>query len=530
MSRKTAWLVGIVMALSVIGTTLFSSGAKVDAALDVENTYANAPETLNVDASPGVTVTLTHESGLTLKLETGASGLVTPPLLWDGAWQLTTPGASTRHFTVGEPLARDRKGDGRVLTIGAIMLLAAGATVVLRGKGRLRLGGGVLVFVGAGMFLVTAGGTDVSQADYGQQLNDCWLAQPLIPETERQGTKFEVTAAGARCSQALMFTVATTHGYPAAEQAITRAKDLLGDEAAVWGWYCHLAGDSAASGAVGAGADPRALMLGNQSFCDYSVSHGVGAMVVSMHATDPGTALSQACAPDPDSDIPPESYASQCWHGGGMGLARLYRLDLERGLTVCLTADAPALRMNCIEGLFAFGRDYQLRVDDGSWPALSATVETCSQADVNDASFLETCYRSAAIVLVKKLAATASEPDELLRSGLLILEKACVDLPAGVKRRGCWSGVANFTAGSLQRDISDRDMVQRYFPICTKAPDSDESRKTCFQRMAIGLVKNDQQKKGLAVSAIVAMLPTDLQLDIERDLNLWLASISGRSS
>jgi hypothetical protein len=467
---------------------------------------------------------------LTLELEAGADGLVTPPLLWDGAWRLDAPGESTRHFTVGEPLASGSQGSDNMLMVGAIALLAAGAAVAMLGKGRLRLGGGALTLIGVGMLLVNAGGTNSNQTDYGQQLNNCWLAQPLLPEAERQGPKFAVTATGARCSQALMFTVASVHGYPTAEQAITRARGLLGDDAAVWGWYCHIAGDAAASGAVGAGADPRTLMRDNQSFCDYSVSHGVGAMVANMHTTDPGTALSQACAPDPDSDIPPESYASQCWHGGGMGLARLYRLDYARGLNVCLTADAPASRMNCAEGLFAFGRDYQLRVDDESWPALSATVETCSQADVNDASFLETCYRSAAIVLAKKLAVTESEPDEWFRAGLLILETACADLPSGIKRMGCWSGVANFAAASMQRDISDRDMVQRYFPVCAKAPDNDESRKTCYQRIVIGLVKNDQLKNGLEVSELVAMTPADLQPAIERHLNSWLESISGRSS
>jgi hypothetical protein len=95
---------------------------------------------------------------------------------------------------------------------------------------------------------------------------------------------------------------------------------------------------------------------------------------------------------------------------------------------------------------------------------------------------------------------------------------------------GCWSGVANFTAAFLQRNISDRDMVQQYFPICEKAPDSDESRKTCFQRIVIGLVRNGQLKNGLEVNELIAMTPEDLQPEIERHLNSWLESIAGRSS
>lgn len=521
-------------ALLVVVTIWFSAAGALAGSADPDHderptNYANAPEELVVDAPVGASGTLRHETGVVFDVRVETPGVVAPPLLWDGRWTLHLPG-DTLRFRVGEPLVTDggnRSNMVRALLTGAL----SGTIALLAGRRRWRRAL-LLTVVASGVALVFLTATEVRRApDYGRQLNECWLTEPdsSTEEGNGDGPEFTVAAHGVRCSQSLMFTLAASKGYPVAEKAINRARDLLGGDLAVWGSFCHVAGDAAASGAVSAGADPRALMREYPSFCDYSVSHGVGAMVATLHPDDPGGALETICAPDPGSSIPAESYTSQCWHGGGMGLARLYRLDRIQGLQVCLSAtDGPA-RLNCIEGLFAVGRDYGLRVDDGSWAALSVSFEQCAQLEADDPAFLDTCFRSGAIEYAHDISERYEDNATRLSIGTDVLRTVCRGLAAGPKRVGCWSGIANFTAMLLQREADDRNLVRRYVEICDRAPDDDGARKACYQRITLGLVKNEQLRNGLNVDELVALMPAEFRDEIEALLNDWLASIQGRS-
>jgi len=530
---RVGGVITAVAAAALLLSSFVPAGAAASADTDsgerdvATSQYANAPEIFVVDAGEGTPVTLRNETGLTFDLRVQADGRVEPPLLWDGSWELELPGRSQR-FSVGEPLVSDTPDRSAAIRIVLTALIVAIVFSLRRSRWRHVILASVIGAGIAGVIGLVAAQRLVP--DYGKQLNECWLVQPDEDDDERVEAYFAVTQSGVRCSQSLMFTLAATKGYATAEKAITRARELLGDEAAVWGSFCHIAGDAAASGAVSGGDDPRALMRNHQSFCDYSVSHGVGAMVATMNADDPGSSLEAVCAGDPDADIPTISYTSQCWHGGGMGLARLYRLDRARGLQVCLSAQSGPARMNCIEGLFAFGRDYGRRVADGSWRDLAVTTEMCAQSDATDPAFLDTCFRSAAISYETFVTTYYEDVQGQLYEGVTHIRYFCQGLPAGAKRVGCWSGMANFIALILQRHTDDAALVRRFVAICDSAPDEDGARRACYLRITLGLVRNDQLRNGLEVDELVELTPLDLRAEISQLLNDWLASITGRSS
>ena len=438
-----------------------------------ETLFPDAPSTIEVggredDASM---LELVHESGLTHRVEV-RDGLIHPPLLIDGAWTLSS-------------------GERNVS--------------ILR--------------VGLGVDSNDGDGTD----ELGERLLSCWRDEangdfPDAPDPR-----------GVRCTQSLVTHIAVQRGYADAAGVIRTAHELLGNTSNLWGWYCGIAGDAAALGAVLGGADAKALIDMETSFCDYSVIHGAGAATALLNPDDVPGAIDELCAHSSTPDASQIFRASQCWHGAGNGIARLTRLDPSAGARICADAPDESARTNCIDGIYSFLRTYRLRGDGAlrSWPVLEGGPSSCA-AIGEDENLLEACYRSSAQILVRDAALqgpTSSATRSELVDRMLV---ACERLPAP-RRGACWSGLGTLIAFTLHPDIRDRDEVERRAGLCSQAPDQDSAIR-CYDRVAIGIVKNGQLVNGLPIEEVVDLLPPGVREVVQPGLENWVRSLGGRSS
>jgi len=455
----------------VLGVTLLLAGC--GPADDGGSTFlANTPESFAVPVADGAEVELVHETGLTYAL-LADGGRVATPVLFDGGWVLSSGGFRQR-FDIGSEIGAD----------------------------------------------ALAGGKDL--------LDVCWgLADVVdgveLPSSGRPGS------AAVRCTQSVILEVATSQGYAQAERLLTGSLERLGRDSMLWGWYCHLAGDIAASGAVLAGEDPRTLMREHRSFCDYSVSHGVGAAVVQQHPGDPAAALAEVCREDPAAEIAAFTYTSQCWHGGGMGLARLLRFDVSEGFEICRSAGAEGWVSNCIEGLFTFAFNYSLRTLPGEWGPSRVDVAFCegvSESALLYPDFAKTCYRNAAWNFADDVRgrydvlSSSDGASEARR-----FAESCARADTSV-RDGCWAAVGNLAALVVERDL-DRPAVAvpDAVGVCL---DGGPHVAACLERLLIGLVRTSQHPKGVEKGELLRLLPLEFQGSMTAPLEGWLESVALR--
>lgn len=337
------------------------------------------------------------------------------------------------------------------------------------------------------------------------------------------------TPEGVRCTQALVLRTALSYGYGSAANMIETARAGLEDDSNLWGWYCNIAGDAAAMGAVLAGADGRALIRDETSFCDYSVLHGVGAGTVLLHPGDPIDAVTRACAPDPSAEIPEIARTSQCWHGAGTGFARTTRLDLFEGEKLCRQAPEESSTLNCLEGLFSFTRTYRLRGDDvrHDWPGLAIDGRTCNDL-TGSRALLETCYRSSAQTLIHDTADTTRDSGQTRRYVVETMLATCRE-SSGAHTAECWSGLGTLVANALHPDLDDKGEVKRWIDVCDAAPDETSSLR-CFERAALGILINGQLVTGLAIEEIVGLVPVDIADGLRTKLANWAQSLGGRNT
>lgn len=431
--------------------------------------FDDSPAEIGVAALPdGTRVRLEHQYGLSLEA-VAAGGKIAVPILWDGTWRVRT-GREEFDVVVG-----DRRHQERPLRSA------------------------------------------------GDDLLNCWRTGDEPDITPRATTPY-----GVRCSQTLLLALAAEHGYPAAAEVIARAREGLGEDANLWGWYCNIAGEAAASGAVFGGADPRTLMRDEESFCDYSVLHGAGAAVAFTADGDPVKALENACAADPDSPLPELARTSQCWHGGGMGIARLTGGDTLDGATVCLKADSEASRLNCLDGMFSFARTYLLRGDwtSETWPALVVDLTSCARTGGSE-PLVEACYRSAAQSAVRHAAASIADSYDVRERVVTDMAEACAR--SGTHAVSCWTGMGTLVANTLHPDIDDPAEIRRWVEACAEAPEG-AAMSGCYERALLGLLQNDQLVNGLPVEDLVVLAPANLRADVEAKLRFWKSTLGGRSN
>lgn len=354
-----------------------------------------------------------------------------------------------------------------------------------------------------------------------ETLLSCWTGQG---DTRARAT----TPEGVRCTQSLVLRAALDEGYAAAAELVEKAHRGLGTDRNLWGWYCNIAGDAAATGAVLGGADGRALIRDEPSFCDYSVLHGVGAAAALMNATDPAAEVRAVCAEDRLSNIPPVARTSQCWHGAGTAFARIVRLDLRAGEKLCREAPEEASRLNCIEGLFSFARTYRLRGEDArrDWPGLENDGGRCNALD-GSRELVDACYRSSAQTLIHDTASTHPDSADARRVAVSTMRTTC-GKSAGEHRTACWSGLGTLIANSLHPDLGDDAELRRWLHVCDDAPD-ETSAGRCYERAALGILRNDQLVTGLALEDVVALVPDGLRDGLRATLETWSQSLGGRS-
>jgi len=432
-------------------------------------THPDAPARVETPGTAaGTVLELVHESGLVHRVA-AQDGHVLPPLLVDGAWSVTDDGRDVAELLVGDDP-----------------------------------------------------GTEADTSELGRILLACWTGGDASAPPEA------TTPDGVRCTQSLVTRIAAQRGYDTAADAIDAAHDLLGDGTNLWSWYCGIAGDAAATGAVLGGTDGRELIRTKTSFCDYSVPHGTGAAVALLNPDRLLDAVTALCAPDPGSDIPEASRTSQCWHGAGNGIARLTRLDAAAGARICAGAPDTSSHMNCIDGLYSFMRTYRLRGEEAvlSWPALDGDPSSCSGV-AGEPGLLEACYRSAAQILVRDTAARNPDSESARDDATRRMLAACDKLAPG-DAGPCWAGLGTLVAFTLHPDISDRGEVARWVALCDRAPDRYAGLR-CYDRVTIGIVRNDQLVGGLDVADVVALIPDDLREDVRPGLENWVQSLGGRS-
>lgn len=428
----------------------------------------DAPTTLEVPGtSDGELSTLRHASGIAHSMRV-SNGTVRPPLLLDGAWEIEVDGKRVGDVLVGDVLVEhDTPVDGKAL---------------------------LACWVGAG--------------------------------TEKPRA---TTPEGVRCTQSIVLLVAVTEGYRSAEALIETARNGLGEDRNLWGWYCNIAGDAAAMGAVLAGADGRTLMRNEESFCDYSVLHGVGAATVLLHAANPVPAVRATCAPDPLAQIPAIARTSQCWHGAGTGFARISRLNILEGAKLCGQAPEESSRMNCFEGLFSFARTYRLRGENvrRNWPSIEIDGAACNKLD-GAPSLLETCYRSSAQTLIHDVANIQSDSAEARKDSVNTMLATCAKSD-GEHTSECWAGLGTLVANSLHPDLDNAVEVSFWLNVCTDAPNTSMVAR-CYERAALGILENDQLVSGLTIDEIIELVPANLALDLRVKLKNWSQSLGGRSN
>jgi hypothetical protein len=344
-------------------------------------------------------------------------------------------------------------------------------------------------------------------------LADCW-------NTPTDGDGTDAWTASVRCTQNRLSRVAYRDGYDAAATELQEALDTIGRESSNWGTYCHIGGYAAAAAAVLAGEDPRTLMRTKTSFCDYSVLHGAASATVSLYATDPVGALTATCTPDPASSIPEFSYGSQCWHGGGFGLARIHRFDVERAATACLGAPEPGWVSNCIEGVNAFVSVHQGRAVAWSLPRPDAgRCASASEALITSREYQTVCYRTVAETT------RGADLDARRRTTDLLVETCrTVNTPAG--RDGCWAGVGNALSLEMLDTPEDTSTAEVLLRRCEEASAAETE---CLTRAMIGMVRNDQRLVGIEETVLVDLVRPAKREELRVRLRAWLESIGGRS-
>lgn len=363
------------------------------------------------------------------------------------------------------------------------------------------------------MFLWDGAWTDANGTTYQiggaapDHVGDCWTGEDYGTEQMR-------------CTENTLTQKAYRDGYDAAAEDLERALDELGRNSTLWGVYCHVGGYAAAAGAVLGGEDPRTLMREKRSFCDYSVLHGVGSAVVSLNADDPASALTETCTPDPLSSIPEFSYGSQCWHGGGFGLARLHRLEEDIASRECTKAPNPGFVANCMEGVFSFLRYHAGRAS--AWNVAEPSIERCKNSEpdlLNNADYTTVCYRA---VAEKGSAATETER----RRNLELLAEACPQLRGDAELAGCWAGVGNAASLALIDSPGDTELARGLLAYCSAG---GRHKVECEVRAMIGMVKNPQRTRGIEAEELISMAGEDTRVEVRERLLGWLDSIGGRS-
>lgn len=347
-------------------------------------------------------------------------------------------------------------------------------------------------------------------------LADCWGT--AAKGNTSDGTDTWTTSV--RCTQNRLSRVAYRDGYDAAAKELQTALDDIGRDSSNWGTYCHVGGYAAAAAAVLAGEDPRTLMRTKTSFCDYSVLHGAASATVSLNPTDPVAALTATCAPDPASSIPEFSYGSQCWHGGGFGLARIYRFDVERASTACLGAQEPGWVANCIEGVHAFVAVHRGRAAAWSLPRPDAgrCATTTTKLSMNR-EYQTVCYRTVA-------EATRGADITTRRRTTDLLVETCRTVQSPQGHDGCWAGVGNALSLEMLDTPEDTKTAELLLMRCEEA---DTAETECLTRAMIGMVRNDQRRIGIEETVLVSLVRPEKREELRTRLRAWLESIEGRS-
>jgi hypothetical protein len=464
---------------AVVAVTLLAACSGTRASVASPRTLSDAPSRIDLSGvESSATVTLRHAYGI-MHHVTADGDAVQPPLLIDGTWELeviSEDGTTTTrlgHVTIGDDTLTEYEAPAQ---------------------------------------------------DVAQVLLGCW--------TGAEGTNPRATTPeGVRCTQTLITGVAAREGYDTAAEAIELARAGLGSDQNLWGWYCNIAGDAAATGAVLGGADGRTLIREKASFCDYSVLHGVGSVTALLHQENLIEAVTAVCAADPRSNLPEIARTSQCWHGAGMGIARITRLDMKAGERFCAQAPEVASSLNCIEGLFAFTRTYLLRGESATreWPELAIDGAACNTLDGDSAPELfETCYRSSAQTLLRDITTTETDSVEVRRLAIEDMRATC-HASADTHAAECWSGMGTLVATALHPDLDDRMAVRSGLDVCSEAPESRYVER-CYERAALGLLRNDQLVTGLELEELVTLLPPELQDVLRERLLSWSQSLGGRSN
>jgi hypothetical protein len=342
------------------------------------------------------------------------------------------------------------------------------------------------------------------------------------------------SARSVRCAQGILLRVAADDGYAAAETLLRDAFERTPDETDAWTRYCHLGGTIIAAGAVIGGEAPETVMTTHRSLCDFAVSHGVGAAVATLNPANPAEALRKACQPGTDPGILPYSYGSQCWHGGGMGLARLHRFDYTQGLDVCRQAPDPGWAGNCIEGMFVSYRDYSTRFDEGeAWTINRPTMENCNRTPEpasSDLYYLNACYRYSAVRIYKNLNIAElgrAELDNALEQANSIMGLSCATAQDDPRRYACWTAAAHLIADIVGNDIGNRELIARWAGICESAPGDGIG---CYQRYFSTLVENPQRRDGVPLDDLLAMAPAAIREELSDMMTAWLETVADRGT
>jgi len=282
-ARRLARL--LVMSAAALAVALGALGGASVHAHDEER-YPDAPSALTVDAPDGTRVLLEHEHGIRYEL-TVTGGTVEPPLLHDGLWAVEYSGAGrTIRVGIAPPTSTSESAANSiaalVVLVNVAVLLLLAAAVQHRGRRRLRRAA-VVLLVAAGVLALAALALDRGadrQHGLAAALADCWTAETITIAETSAPILLGASADGTRCTQSVVGEIAAAEGYDQAVALLDGARERLGEYEYLWTWYCGIAGDAAAAGAVLGGEDPRRLMREKSSLCDYSTLHGAGALAL----------------------------------------------------------------------------------------------------------------------------------------------------------------------------------------------------------------------------------------------------------
>jgi len=319
------------------------------------------------------------------------------------------------------------------------------------------------------------------------------------------------------CAQS---TALADGGTPYAEQheKVRAMLDWLdqGTRAVLRGWYCHLVGEVAASAAVLHAQDVERIVTGNPSHCNFSVIHGAYAAKVV-----PGGDVGGICSHREDYPMAYDPHMTQCWHGVGMGLARIHRFDIARVDAECARAGDAGWAKNCVEGALNFANNYHLRLEPGEWGPARIDPAWCagkSAAAHDPRSFSDVCYRIAAKHLLERVD-DALAPARRLADG-------CAGLSDDV-RHGCV-----VAAGSLAGQL----IVGYDRPIALVADAADVCAEPvggfdagCLERLYSALLLTAQNPKGFPAEEILDLAPESERDSLRAHLDRQAQNTAGIS-